>query len=78
MEFEWIRQFYVQGRHHYDCHMWWHGPMQELVTCWQALHERTQKTFEVLHDAAGNFDDGACGTCCEIGLIDCVDVLSKN
>jgi mRNA N6-methyladenine demethylase len=31
IEFEWIRQFYIQGQRHYELHKWWHQPMQTLM-----------------------------------------------
>ena len=31
LEFEWIRQFYVQGARHHALHKWWHAPIQVLL-----------------------------------------------
>jgi len=28
IEFEWLRQFYIQGEKHRQLHVWWHQPMQ--------------------------------------------------
>lgn len=28
IEFEWLRQFYIQGDKHRQLHVWWHQPMQ--------------------------------------------------
>jgi len=53
VEFEWLRQFYVQGQTHCDSQEWWKGPMQELVRLWGVLEERTQAVLEVLQDAGG-------------------------
>ena len=51
VEFEWIRQFYVQGSRHRSTHEWWHQPMQELVSLWLLLEERTQRSMQALRDA---------------------------
>ena len=37
VEFEWIRQFYFQGKTHYFLHKWWHGPMAAAVGWWAAF-----------------------------------------
>jgi len=52
LEFEWIRQFYIQGRAHYDNRVWWHEPMDALVKIWVQFEARAIKTFEVLKFAA--------------------------
>ena len=56
VEFEWLRQFYVQGKVHCDNHEWWKGPMQELVRLWGVLEDRTQQVLEVLQDAGGRLE----------------------
>lgn len=38
VEFEWVRQFYVQGRAHRELHRWWHKPMEQLCGLWRRLH----------------------------------------
>lgn len=30
VEFEWLRQFYIQGQTHYDLHIWWQPIMKEM------------------------------------------------
>lgn len=30
IEFEWLRQFYIQGERHRQLHVWWHAPMQVI------------------------------------------------
>jgi len=55
LEFEWIRQFFVQGRKHYVLHKWWHQPMKELMSCWVKLENRTGIALQALCDA-GNGD----------------------
>jgi len=52
IEFEWIRQFYVQGEEHYRIHEWWRAPIEELVRFWVQLEERTKRAIETLEDAA--------------------------
>eukprot|EP00388_Colpodella_angusta_P047132 GDKK01071779.1.p1 GENE.GDKK01071779.1~~GDKK01071779.1.p1 ORF type:complete len:199 (+),score=39.42 GDKK01071779.1:236-832(+) len=52
IEFEWLRQFYIQGEKHRSLHVWWHQPMQELLRLWRELEDRTISTLEVLKSAA--------------------------
>jgi hypothetical protein len=53
LEFEWIRQFYIQGQAHYDRHVWWHEPMKELLKLWGELENRIRRHLQTLHDAGG-------------------------
>jgi hypothetical protein len=53
VEFEWIRQMFIQGELHYELHEWWHGPMQELLGLWARLQERVAMHMATLRDAAG-------------------------
>jgi alpha-ketoglutarate-dependent dioxygenase FTO len=55
LEFEWLRQFYVQGHRHRELHAWWAAPMQELLRLWGELQGRLVATLEVLR-AASVFD----------------------
>lgn len=52
LEFEWIRQFYIQGSHHYTLHAWWHEPIRELLRLWGELQTRLTLTLEVLKTAS--------------------------
>lgn len=54
IESEWIRQFYIQGRGHYQL-LWdsyWKEPMQELLKIWKILEKRTEQTVMLLRGAA--------------------------
>ena len=53
VEFEWIRQYYVQGSLHHELHTWWHAPMIVLMDLWMRLEQRTQIIIQALRDAAG-------------------------
>jgi hypothetical protein len=53
IEFEWIRQFYIQGKLHYDLHVWWHQPMQELLALLLNIEQKIVKIFLILQEAAG-------------------------
>ncbi len=37
LEFEWIRQWHIQGRHHAKLHKYWHKPMQFMMHSYQSL-----------------------------------------
>ncbi len=59
VEFEWIRQWYVQGPLHHQLHTWWHAPMQVLLDLWQRLELRSQIVIQALRDAAVGLDTSA-------------------
>jgi len=59
VEFEFIRQFYIQGELHFGRHVWWHSPMEELLGLWGELEMRTSKSIEVLRDAAFGIEEEA-------------------
>jgi alpha-ketoglutarate-dependent dioxygenase FTO len=48
LEFEWLRQFYIQGQKHFDIHAWWHEPMQELCSLWERLNAVVVKRMDDL------------------------------
>ncbi|CAM9870026.1 unnamed protein product, partial [Choristocarpus tenellus] len=52
LEFEWIRQFYIQGRTHYDLHLWWHKPLSDLIGFWVRLEVKTHAVLAALRGAA--------------------------
>ena len=54
VEFEWIRQFYVQGSKHFELHLWWQAGINALIQYWNQLNTRTIKALEALYDASGH------------------------
>ncbi|CAM9521839.1 unnamed protein product, partial [Discosporangium mesarthrocarpum] len=52
LEFEWIRQFYIQGSAHYNLHSWWHQPLKDLLGLWSQLESRTHSVLATLRGAA--------------------------
>eukprot|EP00617_Octactis_speculum_P009295 CAMPEP_0185790724 /NCGR_PEP_ID=MMETSP1174-20130828/157877_1 /TAXON_ID=35687 /ORGANISM="Dictyocha speculum, Strain CCMP1381" /LENGTH=430 /DNA_ID=CAMNT_0028485551 /DNA_START=167 /DNA_END=1459 /DNA_ORIENTATION=+ len=54
LEFEWVRQWFVQGETHAKVHPYWHRPMEHLVNTWVALQRHTQREVEALLAKAGN------------------------
>ena len=48
VEFEWIRQFYIQGSKHFEMHVWWHQPMQEMISFLLQIEQRLVKIFKAL------------------------------
>jgi alpha-ketoglutarate-dependent dioxygenase FTO len=58
IEFEWVRQFYIQGQLHYDLHRWWHAPIAQLVQHWDQLEGLTQA---YIHSAAEHLRRSAVG-----------------
>lgn len=57
LEFEWIRQYFIQGERHHDIHQWWREPMNELVDLWVKLEDRCKSSCDVLFEATGDFTD---------------------
>jgi hypothetical protein len=54
VESEWIRQFYIQGSHHYDL-LWepyWKEPFGTLLKYWSQFEERTYQIIQWLELAA--------------------------
>ena len=41
LEFEWLRQWYVQGKAHRDAHDWWLPKISQLEQLWLALERLT-------------------------------------
>ena len=52
LEFEWVRQFFIQGQRHWDLHGWWHGPMGDLLDLWAKLEAATASALTMLQAAA--------------------------
>ncbi|KAJ1427805.1 FTO catalytic domain-containing protein [Ochromonadaceae sp. CCMP2298] len=52
IEFEWVRQYYVQGEKHRQLHQWWVGPMAELERMWGEMGERLAGSVQLLYAAA--------------------------
>ena len=52
IEFEWIRQFYIQGSEHKRIHEWWWGPMEELCGYWCEMEKKTKHILDMLEDAS--------------------------
>lgn len=47
IEFEWLRQWFVQGERHARLHPYWHQPIKELLSAWKTLDSLS---FSVLSD----------------------------
>jgi alpha-ketoglutarate-dependent dioxygenase FTO len=65
VEFEWLRQYYIQGARHARLNVWWRGPIQALGGHWEALETRTARALDALKIAAKGLDpnDGICISC---------------
>ena len=50
LEFEWIRQFYIQGKRHYDQHLWWQEPIASSLGWWRDLEINCYKQIKTLLD----------------------------
>jgi hypothetical protein len=54
VEFEWLRQFYIQGQKHHDLHRWWHKPMEEFKQGLLQIDQRIVKICKILVESAGD------------------------
>lgn len=52
IEFEWVRQWYIQGKLHARLHPYWHAPIEELEGWFVELERRTLKTIELLRESS--------------------------
>ncbi|CAE8644257.1 unnamed protein product [Polarella glacialis] len=52
LEFEWIRQFFIQGKAHREALPWWHSKMDELVFLWRQFEVLTAQRLTLLRRAA--------------------------
>ena len=54
IEFEWLRQWYIQGQLHATLHPYWHKPMEQLEGWFQEFERRTLRTIEKLRASSEN------------------------
>ncbi|XP_072554217.1 alpha-ketoglutarate-dependent dioxygenase FTO isoform X2 [Paramormyrops kingsleyae] len=50
VEFEWLRQYWFQGRRYSRFCSWWNKPMEELEESWREMESMTQLTLAVAED----------------------------
>jgi FTO C-terminal domain len=50
IEFEWLRQWYIQGAAHASAHAWWAQPIAQLLQQWCALEDRTSAVLTLLYE----------------------------
>jgi len=50
IEFEWLRQWYVQGEKHAGLHPYWHGPIKSLCNSFCELERMTMDLCGLLHN----------------------------
>ena len=52
IEFDWLRQWYVQGRTHADCHPYWHKPIETLLQTYRELESFSVTIVNMLKKSA--------------------------
>lgn len=52
IEFDWLRQWHVQGKMHADIHSYWHEPMTRLMNAYRKLERIFVKVVGLLRKAA--------------------------
>jgi alpha-ketoglutarate-dependent dioxygenase FTO len=58
IEFEWLRQWYIQGKEHAMKHPYWHKPMKLLESWFEQLHNLTEEILGTLQ-AASKLDNSS-------------------
>jgi alpha-ketoglutarate-dependent dioxygenase FTO len=51
IEFEWLRQWYIQGKHHARLHPYWHKPIEQLEGWFGELEKRCMRLIEKLRES---------------------------
>jgi alpha-ketoglutarate-dependent dioxygenase FTO len=57
LEFEWIRQWYLQGKEHADLHAYWREPLQYMEDCWSKLLDLTNGVLQRLETGNKEAED---------------------
>ena len=52
IEFEWIGQWFIQGKKHASLHPYWHGPIKKLTTSFSKLEESASKLLSLLSSSS--------------------------
>jgi hypothetical protein len=76
IEFEWLRQWYIQGRAHAELRKWWHTPMETLLHYWGSLQDLISKGISLIkNDDSSYSKSGASDTL--LSLITGLDQIMK-
>jgi alpha-ketoglutarate-dependent dioxygenase FTO len=51
IEFEWLRQWYIQGQHHARLHPYWHKPIEQLEGWFAELEKRCLRLIEQIRES---------------------------
>ena len=52
IEFEWLRQWYIQGKLHNSLHLYWQKPIQELCDAYRQLESSSNQVMTMLEEAS--------------------------
>ena len=55
IEFEWLRQWYIQGQKHAELHPFWQKPVEKLVSAFETLEEHSVLTVKLCKESTLNF-----------------------
>lgn len=76
IEFEWLRQWFVQGRRHASLHPYWHGPIRVLCDAYRHLEGATSDVLDLLSQNNGDAEEE--GRRSRIVTEDLFDVLIES
>ena len=54
IEFEWLRQWYIQGKLHNSLHLYWQKPIQELCDTYRQLEASSNEVMTMLEEASAS------------------------
>lgn len=57
VEFEWLRQWYVQGKSHQEKRVWWAKPIETLLQFWGSLQELISKSVTFAEEGKNGAND---------------------
>lgn len=72
IEFEWLRQWFVQGRKHASLHPYWHKPLLELCATYCKLERLTCEILDILNFHNNNNTSSSRGSIVTEDLFDVV------
>jgi len=79
IEFEWLRQWYVQGQLHNTLHLYWQKPIQELCDAYCQLESSSNEVMAILEEASEssstNEGDRRVGAGCVLVTEDLFDLM---
>lgn len=78
LEFEWIRQWCIQGGYHAKTHGWWQPQVQRLVRYWNMFHSRLAASIRALNAHFTASVHGSLDHNLAASIAECCNVLQRG